>query len=162
AADPGDPQRLIDLAAAWDRLGELGLAADKPAAAQDPFARAVECVRRLPAEMGERMLAALLLKLGDAQSAAGNHHSARAALRESFHLRLVFSERVKHERGALRDLAVALEHLGIAAKAARDFENARAAWEEELLLAERIFPVLDHDALRFRARVHAHLAALPI
>jgi hypothetical protein len=56
---------------------------------------------------------------------------------------------------------VALERLGLAARAGGDVHGARGAWEEELELAERIFDDADSiEALRFRAIIEAHLASL--
>jgi hypothetical protein len=58
-------------------------------------------------------------------------------------------------------LAVALERVGLAARACGDVHAARGAWEEELELANRIFEDADSlEALRFRAIVEAHLASL--
>jgi len=58
-------------------------------------------------------------------------------------------------------LAVALERLGLAARACGDAHAARGAWEEELDLADRIFADAESlEALRFRAIVEAHLGSL--
>ena len=58
-------------------------------------------------------------------------------------------------------LAVALERLGLAARACGDTQAARAAWEEELELADRIFAEKESlEAHRFRAIVESHLASL--
>src|SRR5690606_29968530 len=60
---------------------------------------------------------------------------------------------------ALMAVAAALERLGLAALAAGDRLSAGAAWEEELMLAARIFPDREAlEAIRFRAIVESHLA----
>jgi hypothetical protein len=57
-------------------------------------------------------------------------------------------------------LASSLERLGLAALACGDASAARGAWEEELLLADRIFADDESlDGIRFRAIVHAHLVS---
>lgn len=154
-----------DLAACWDRHGEIARTAG--AATEDAFARAVE-FHRLAAERGGasdekhmRALSAALMKCGDSSLAARNVKSTRAAYAESVDLRLRLAEAAPGDALPAYDLAVALERLGIAAAADRDPVAARAAWETELELAERLFEDRSSaEGQRFRAIVESHLASL--
>lgn len=106
-----------------------------------------------------RGIASALVKLGEAALDAGAPQSARAAFHESASLRLHLADTASSDRRAAYALAVSLERLGLAALACGDRNAARGAWEEELLLAERLFSDDDSlDGMRFRAIVHAHLA----
>ncbi len=153
-----------DLAACWDRLGESARATG--ASARDAFARAVE-FRRLACEAApetatmQRALAATLLKFADAALVGGEAKSALAACSESAGLRLRLAEAAPGATGPARDLAVALERVGLAAAACGDAAGAREAWESELELADRVFENSDSvEAQRFRAIVEAHLSQL--
>jgi len=98
------------------------------------------------------------VKLGEAALSAGAAQSARAAFHESAAIRLHLSDTAPDDRRAAYALAVALERLGLAALACGDRNAARGAWEEELMLAERLFANDESiEAIRFRAIVHAHL-----
>ena len=157
------PDWMSDLAAAWDRLGEIGRASN--AAHEDAFARAVEIQRQAKERDDDprrtRALAASLIKLGDANLAANNRKSARNAFSESVDLRLHLAETNSGDARAAYDLAVALERLGVAAAADGDPAAARGAWEMELELAERLFEDRSSaEGQRFRAIVEAHLASL--
>lgn len=155
---------LSELSACWDRLGEVARAARAPSL--DFFARAVE-FRRMARDAGpgeprhQRALAAALIKLGDAAMEARSPHSAYIAYNESAQLRLAAAEMALGDHGAAHALAVALERLGLAAAAEGDLHGARAAWESELELADRIFD--DESSIegqRFFAVIEAHLASL--
>ena len=154
-----------DLASAWDRLGDVAQAARRNAQAQDAYARAI-ALRRMahqadPSASSARGLAASLLRAGECALAARDFPTARAAFAESASLRLAACEAMPSARAPARDLATALERVGLAAAAAGDANAARGAWEEELRLAERIFPnEYDTEGLRFRAIVEANLARL--
>ncbi len=158
------PAWFGDVAAAWDRLGEVARLAGTNAL--DAFTRAAEC-RRMALDLAphdnafRRGLAAALVKFGAAALDARETLSARRAFEESTGLRIVLAEAEPGALAPARDLAVALEYLGVAAHVMGDRETARHAWEDELALAERLYPD-DHDTdgLRFRAIVHAHLAQL--
>lgn len=163
-ADGASPVWYGEAAACWDRLGER--ARLSRADAQGAFARTVE-FRRLAIERGPgepaltRALSSALLKFGQAALRAGETHSARQAFDECAASRLALAEAAPGSPGAAHDLAVALEHVGLAAEALGDRETARHAWEDELSLAERIFPdERTRDGLRFRAIVEGHLANL--
>ena len=109
----------------------------------------------------KRGLAAALIKLGESALEAVSPDAARAAFVESTNLRLELADAAPKDPASAHMLAVALERLGLAARACGDFQAARGAWEEELDLADRIFADDDSlDALRFRAIVEAHLASL--
>jgi hypothetical protein len=140
--------------------------ANAGAVAQDAFARAVE-FRRLACDADrdnirfKRGLAAALIKLGEAALDANAPTSARAAFVESTDLRLELVRAAPNDPATAHVLAVALERLGLAARACGDIHGARGAWEEELELAERIFEdAYAIEALRFRAIIEAHLASL--
>lgn len=161
-----NPVWLTDVAACWDRLGELARAAASPVQAQQAFARAVE-FRRMALEREPenarslRGLAAALVKLGEAALEGGAHAGARNAFQESAAMRLKLFEAAPNDPRAAQALAVALERLGLAAQAGGDPETARAAWEDELLLAQRIFADEGTiEAQRFYAIVEAHLVAV--
>ncbi|MGE0739878.1 MAG: hypothetical protein AB7O98_00940 [Hyphomonadaceae bacterium] len=156
---------LGDAAACWDRLGEVARAAKAHAPMQDAFARAVE-FRRLALERGgkeprfARGLAAALLKQGEAALEAGEQTLARTAFGESVGLRLLLAEATPTDVRAAHALAAALERAGLAARAMGDTEAARHAWEDELALANRIFPRDSLEGLRFRAIVESHLVSV--
>lgn len=160
------PAWLSETAACWDRLGEVARGAGAKAQMQDAFTRAVELRRmardRAPEDAQHaRGLAAALLKFGDAAMEAGSPASARNAFNESAALRLEALQSNATDRLAARALAAALERVGVAAHAAGDTHAARGAWEDELLLADRIFPNEDDlEGMRFRATIEAHLASL--
>jgi hypothetical protein len=108
-----------------------------------------------------RGLAAALLKYGEASMDGGALASARNAFNESTALRLDLAHSAPSDPRAAKALAASLERVGIAAQAAGDNHAARGAWEDELLLADRIFTNEDDlDGARFRATVEAHLAGL--
>lgn len=157
---------LSETGACWDRLGEVARAAEAMAHAQDAFARAVE-LRRMARDGAPdnasfvRGLAAALLKFGEAAFEAGAVATARNAFNESTALRLDLVQAAPNDPRAARALAAALERVGVAAHATGDHDAARGAWEDELSLADRIFPDDDDlDGIRFRATIEAHLAAL--
>lgn len=157
---------LGDLAASWNRLGEIALLSGAPNSALDAFSRSVE-LRRQAYEakredaFSKRALATALLTVGDAFYAAQQWRSARAAYNESVTHRLELAEAAPGEAAPARELAVALERSGLAAHAERDTHAARGAWEHELELAEHIFADgQTADAQRFRAIVEAHIASL--
>ena len=76
-------------------------------------------------------------------------------------MRLELAQTAPNDPRAAKALAASLERVGLAAQAAGDPSAARGAWEDELLLADRIFPHEDDlDGVRFRATVEAHLAGL--
>jgi tetratricopeptide (TPR) repeat protein len=152
--------------ACWDRLGEVARASGANAQAQDAFSRAVEFRRmardQAPSDpQSARGLAAALIKFGETAMDAGALASARNAFNESTTLRLELAQSSPNDPRPAKALAASLERVGLAAHAAGDHHAARGAWEDELLLADRIFPNEDDlDGARFRATVEAHLAAL--
>ncbi|MDX2276434.1 MAG: hypothetical protein NW206_13370 [Hyphomonadaceae bacterium] len=162
-APASEPAWRGDLAACWDRLGEVARLARAPA--MDAFARAAE-FRRMhdeaaPSDSTRRALAASLLKSGDRALDAGENRSAHAAFAEAANVRLHRAEARPGDAAAAYELAVALERVGIAAAALGDREGARAAWESELSLAAQIFADQDSlDAHRFHAIIEAHLSSL--
>ncbi|HYD86547.1 MAG TPA: hypothetical protein VEA80_03665 [Vitreimonas sp.] len=157
------PIWLTDIAAAWDRLGEVARGLRALNQAQGAFARAVE-FRRMALDRepdnarSARGLAAALVKHGEAALEAGALAGARAAFQESATMRLTMYDAAPEDPRAAQALAVALERLGLVALAQGDKATACAAWEDELILADRIFSD-EHDieALRFRAIVETHL-----
>lgn len=157
---------LTDVAASWDRLGEVARLAKSHVQAQEAFARAVE-FRRMALDREpesaqfRRGLAAALVKLGEGALEAGANSGARAAFQESAGIRLSLFEQAPDDPRAAQALAVALERLGLAAQALGDPDTARAAWEEELALTERIFGHEETiDSVRFAAIVEAHLVGV--
>ncbi len=160
------PEWRADLAAAWDRLGDVARKAGVAAKAQEAYARAIELRRMVRdaqpnAAYARRGLAAVLLKIGDLALAARETNSARVAFDEAFGLRLVLAEAAPGAPGPARDLAIALERVGLVAVAQGDQARARSAWEEELVLAERLYPdEYNYDGVRFRAVIEANLAGL--
>lgn len=165
-AQQDDPSWLSETGACWDRLGEVARAIGATAQAQDAFARSVEFRRMARERMPDdpafvRGLAAALLKFGEAAFSAGAIASARNAFNESTSLRLDLLQAAPNDPRAARALAAALERVGGAAHAAGDHLAARGAWEDELLLADRIFTDdRDLEGVRFRATIEANLAAL--
>lgn len=160
------PAWLGETGACWDRLGEVARAAGAKAQALEAFSRAVE-LRRMARERAPtdaqfvRGLAAALLKYGEAAMEGGALASARNAFNESTALRMDLAQSAPSDPRAAKALAASLERVGLAAHAAGDTHAARGAWEDELLLADRIFPSDDDlDGARFRATVEAHLASL--
>lgn len=160
------PIWLTDVAATWDRLGEVARLSNASTQMQEAFARAVE-FRRLALQrepdnaQSKRGLAAALVKQGEASLEAGAFAGARASFQESAAMRLDMLDAAPDDPRAAQAVAVALERLGLAAQAQGDIRTARAAWEDELVLAERIFPDLnDLEGTRFRAIVEAHLASV--
>ncbi|MBC7768450.1 MAG: hypothetical protein H7124_06665 [Phycisphaerales bacterium] len=154
---------LTDVAAGWDRLGEVARASRALTQAQEAFSRAVE-FRRMASERepdnatSARGLAAALVKHGEAALEAGAFAGARASFQESATLRLNMYEAAPEDPRTAQALAVALERLGLVALAQGDKSSARDAWEDELVLADRIFTDdRDIEALRFRAIVESHL-----
>jgi|GEM_PF-2006163 len=157
------PIWLTDVAAAWDRLGEVARALRALNQAQEAFARAVE-FRRMALDRepdnarSARGLAAALVKHGEAALEAGALAGARAAFQESATMRLAMFDAAPEDPRAAQALAVALERLGLVALAQGDKATACAAWEDELILADRIFhDAHDVEGLRFRAIVESHL-----
>jgi tetratricopeptide (TPR) repeat protein len=162
-APDSDPAWRADLAACWDRIGEAARALR--ASPLDAFARAVE-FRRMHHEAAtsvstQRALAASLLKSGDIAYDGGEMQSAHAAYAEAANLRLRRAESAAGNVGAVHELAVALERLGLAATAIGDRDGARAAWEGELSLVGQLFEDPESiPAHRFCAIVEAHLSTL--
>lgn len=148
----------LHLAQAWERLGEVALRVQRFDSARDAFAR----TRALLGARDMGLEARLLLKEGEAALGAGDMRSARELLSHSCSLRLDVLDKTPHDLKLARDLAVALERLGILSQAAGDPEAARAAWEDELRLAQTILTAIpdDEHAIRFCAVVHSHLATL--
>src|SRR5262249_45281223 len=106
-------------------------------------------------------LSTALLKFGEVSMDAGAVASARNAFNESTAIRLDLAHAAPNDLRAAKALATALERVGIAAHAAGDHHAARGAWEDELLLADRLHPNDDDiEGIRFRATIEAHLAAL--
>ncbi len=160
------PVWFTDLAAAWDRLGEVARLANTPMQTQEAFARASE-FRRIALDRepqnpkSARGLAAALVKQGEAALEAKAYAGARAAFQESAAMRLAMFDADQNDPRAAQALAVALERLGLVAQAQGDISTARAAWEDELALADRIFiDDADIEGQRFRAIVEAHLSAV--
>jgi tetratricopeptide (TPR) repeat protein len=108
----------------------------------------------------KRALAAALIKAGEAALSMQNFKEARSVFAESFALRLDLAEAVPGAAEPARDLAVALERLGLVARAEGDLEGARAAWEQELALIEHIHADDDPAGLRFGAITEMLLAGL--
>lgn len=161
----GDPTWMSELGACWNRLGEAAYLSSS-AQTLDAYARAVE-FRRLalearPADTQFKLaLASALLTLGDAALTQKQFRTARAAFNESAAKRLELAEAAHGDAHAARDLAVALERVGVAAQAEGDRNGARAAWEHELELADRIFDdPRNPEGQRFRAVVETHLSQL--
>jgi hypothetical protein len=160
------PDWLGDTAACWDRLGQVARQAQAQGPMQEAFARAVE-FRRLAYERDQgsvkttRGLAAALVRQGEAALDIGANESARIAFGESASYRLKLLDAAPDDTTVALAVAVALERLGLAARAAGDFNTARGAWADELALADRIFADdIALDGVRFRAIVEAHLAGL--
>ena len=74
-------------------------------------------------------------------------------------IRLKLLEAAPTDRTATHALAVALERLGLAARAMGDLAAARSAWEDELALAFQLFNQDDLEGMRFCAIVESHLAS---
>jgi hypothetical protein len=152
---------LAATSACWDRMGEIARAGGQ--SPLDAFARAAE-MRRMAYERARedarhaRGFAAALLKQGDAALEANESVTARAVFNESAGIRLALTEAAPDDRIATHALAVALERLGLAAKAMGDLAAARNAWEDELALAFRLFKDDDIEGMRFCAIVESHLA----
>jgi tetratricopeptide (TPR) repeat protein len=145
------------LAQAWERLGQVGMLTQRFASARDAFARA----RKLLEMSDPRIDARLALKEGQAALDAGDMSGARAAFSQSCSTRLDLLDASPGDITLTRELAVSLERLGMLAKTAGDAKAARAAWEDELRLADMVrAAVPGEDATRFCAIVHAHLATL--
>ena len=104
------------------------------------------------------------IRTHDAQFAREMGHPAepdRAAFAQSCSARLNLLDASPGDLTLARELAVSLERLGMLAKTAGDPKAARAAWEDELRLAEMLRAASPgEDATRFCAIVHAHLATL--
>jgi hypothetical protein len=153
-----------DLAAAWDRLGDIAKAVSSAEKANDAFSRAVELRRMHQADSDsaslKRALAAALLKAGEIAMELKNAKAARSAFAESFALRLELAELGPGQLEPARDLAVALERLGLAALADDDEAGARSAWEQELALIEHIHAAADPAGIRFAAIAESLLANL--
>jgi len=164
AAEPKSVPLMNALALAWDQLADVAAAAQRPSAAQDALARVVALARmaddREPCPTSERNLAGALLRFGAASSDAGDHDRARQALGESYALRTAMAKAAGRTPETLRDVAVSLERLGLARQAAGDANGAARHWEEELALADEIFPRPTPEGLRFRAVICAHLSTL--
>ncbi|MBL8544810.1 MAG: hypothetical protein JNJ63_13465 [Hyphomonadaceae bacterium] len=164
AAADTHPIWFTDVAASWDRLGEVARLSGAKQQAAEAFARAVE-LRRMAAERSRdthfaRGLAAALVRHGEAALDADAARTAFASFQESTQIRMKFFEAAPADPRTAEALAVALERLGLAALALGDAPSARAAWEDERALAARIFADPDTiDALRFVAIVDAHLAS---
>ena len=157
------PRWYGDVAACWNRLGEIARLARASPQALDAFSRATE-FRRMQRDAApndlraKRALAAALVRYGEAALDVNAIETARTTFSESVGLRLSMLEDKPADAPAAHALAVALERLGLAALACGDAQAAREAWEDELALAERIFQSDDIEGLRFCAIVEAHLA----
>lgn len=166
SAPDAAPVWFTDVAAAWDRLGEVARLARASVQMQEAFARATE-FRRIALERepqnpkSVRGLAAALIKQGEAALESKAYAGARAAFQESAAMRLALFDQDQENPRAAQALAVALERLGLTAQAQGDISTARAAWEDELILADRIFAdENDIEGQRFRAIVEAHLCTV--
>lgn len=153
-----------EVAAAWDRIGEVCRRAKAaPAKTQDAFARAVEFRRMELSESGEqqaqRALAAALGRLGEAAFEAGANSKACDALEESVELQAVLLAASPDDPRAAHALAATLDHVGLAAFAMSDMPAARAAWEHELQLIDHVHgDDANPDVERLRASVEGRLA----
>jgi len=147
------------LGQSWGRLGETALQAQLYSSARDAFARMIELLD----DLDPRMEARLLLKEGEAALGEGDRAGARALFQRSCALRVELMHAHPEDMALARELAVALERLGLLAQEAGDLGAARAAWEDEVRLADMIRAAApdDEHALRFCAVVHGHLASLP-
>lgn len=164
AMDPAAAPRWCgDVAACWNRLGEIARLGNAQPQALDAFSRATE-FRRMQRDnaptdaRAKRGLAAALVRHGEAALAVDASETARVMFNESVGLRLEMLEAKPEDANAAHALAVALERLGLAALACGDAQGARRAWEDELALADRIFQRDEIEGLRFCAIVEAHLA----
>lgn len=164
--DGAAPIWFAEVASCWDRLGEAARLAAASPKMQDAFERAVQ-FRRMALSAGrdntrfKRNLAASLIKVGEAALENNAPQTARAAFAESTSLRIQLADGAPKDAATAHMLAVALERLGLASRACGDTQGARAAWEEELDLTNRIFGDDDSlEAYRFRAIVEGHLASL--
>jgi hypothetical protein len=94
--------------------------------------------------------------------AAGDAEQARRHFEASLATRMDFARRAPQDPSTKRDIAICLERLGMAASAAGDTRAARAAWEQELKIADGLRAVdpADPRTRRFQAVVHALLATL--
>ncbi|MEJ0059438.1 MAG: hypothetical protein WDM79_07665 [Terricaulis sp.] len=155
-----------DCATAWDRLAHVALSTRASAEAKEAFAKAIALRRRAREAAPEddnakRALARALLRSGEVALASRAHPAALAAFSEAFQLRLELAEAAPGAMEPARELAVALERLGLSAAADGDAQGARAVWEEELALVERVYEdPSDIEGQRFRAVIEAHLASL--
>ncbi|MES1204222.1 MAG: hypothetical protein ABUS57_22505, partial [Pseudomonadota bacterium] len=165
SADAGSEWR-VDLATIWSRLSEIARRAGAPTQALDAGLRAVELRRQtLDADktnqLAQRRLADALVLVGEAALHTSAIETARNAFGESLSLRLHLAESHSGNLEAARDLAVAMERVGIIAAAQGDRNGARAMWEEEYDLIERVYhDASDIEGQRMRAIVEAHLASL--
>ncbi|MGE0044690.1 MAG: hypothetical protein AB7J28_06380 [Hyphomonadaceae bacterium] len=153
-----DPEWTPLLAAAWERLGDVGAAAARHAGARDAFARA----RALLGASDKKADARLSLKAGEAALAAGDRDGARTAFTQSCSVRLALVEASPNDFKLARDLAVGMERIGLLAQSAGDKKLARAAWRDELKIADALMVATPRDeaAIRFCAIVHAHIVTL--
>jgi hypothetical protein len=146
------------LAQACGRLGETALQAQLFAPARDAFAR----MRALNDGADPRLEARLLLKEGEAALGEGDSQAARALFQHSCAIRIDLLHAAPGDMALARELAVALERLGVLAHETGDMDAARAAWEDEARLAEVMLDKLgDGETMRFAAIVYGHLAGLP-
>ncbi|MBI1188037.1 MAG: hypothetical protein GC206_12035 [Alphaproteobacteria bacterium] len=145
------------LSQVWGRLGETALQAHHFAQARDSFAR----MRALSDASNPRLAARLLLKEGEAALGAGDKIAARALFQQSCAIRLDLVDAAPQDMALARELAVALERLGVLAHEAGDIAAAHAAWEDEARIAEIMLDAIgDSAAMRFAAIVHGLLAGL--
>ncbi len=153
-----DSDWLALLAHAWERLGDTAMRARLNEAAGDAFARA----RALGGQADQRREARLQLKLGEAALAREDRAGARAAFARSCATRLELVEAEPGNLALARELAVGIERIGLLAQAAGETELARAAWRDELKIAEALRQAAPRDGgvLRFCAIVRGHLVTL--
>jgi hypothetical protein len=93
--------------------------------------------------------------MGDAQVARQHHEQALVLLRRLY-------QGSPRDLGIARELAVTLERLGAAASAAGDRSSARAAFEEEVRVAQAMIGLDPNDLglRRFQAVIHVMLGNL--
>ncbi|MGE0828144.1 MAG: hypothetical protein AB7O04_02185 [Hyphomonadaceae bacterium] len=153
-----DEAWLPELARTWERLGDVGIVGQRFDSARDAFARA----RAFLPKADPRLDARLALKLGEAALGARDMANAKEALSHACKVRVKLVQDMPSDQTLIRELAVALERLGLIAQAMGDEEAARQAWTDELQLADRLRAKAPNDehTLRFCAVIHAHLATL--
>lgn len=154
-----------EAAVAWDRRAAIAAQSGQWERAQDAARRALRCRRQRAADAPKdvsvrRALGAALARSGETAIGAKDYANARRLLQENLELRLALAEAAPGEQGPARDLALGIEQIGRLAAARGDTAGARAAWEEELALAEGVFPPDDNEGARFCAIVESLIASL--